>query len=159
MSVLAACGGGGGGGDDDYPSNNTVVVNSATTSTPTGSYRIDPTNGYADTETVSGGRVLEYAYSETSNFGVYVIFYRDDTNKYLVFFEDNSDLYVCHSGNVSTLELTELANGSPAGITACGGRLLIDASQHRVRASKVSIPGYTNTAAKVTLSANVSWSL
>lgn len=160
VSILAACGGGGGGGDgDSYPANDTVVVNTATTATPATTYKIDRTIGSTGTYVVSGGRVVETASTQTSDFEIEVSFFQGDSSKYVIFFDDDSGDYGCRSGNLSSSEFQELITDPIPDAPVCSGDVKIDAGAHRLRGSKVTIPNLDTPSNKVVLSANVSWTL
>jgi hypothetical protein len=161
LSTLVACGGGGGGGDDkvDFPANDTIVVNSATSATPASTYSVDRTAGDAGTEVATGGRIVEWAYTENSYFMIQVAFLQSEPGKFLLLFDDDSGDYVCRSNNLSNTELQILVGAPVIDVPVCSGEVRIDASAHRLRASKVTITDPSAPSNKVVVSANVSWSL
>lgn len=151
LSILAACGGG--GDSPNYPADGQIVINTATTSTPVGTYS---TAGARAEAYEYGPGLLEYFFFELEDFYTEVYFAPNDTRKYVIVFDDSSDDYGCRSAAVSE---TDLSNWDLPSLPVCASTLEIDAAKRNLRASNFTIKGLENPALKVTLSANISWTL
>lgn len=157
LGTLTACGGGE-LGNTNYPNDGDIVIEAATTGTPAGSYSINDDNvdSEADTFETSSGTV-EYGAFENNLFYLQIGFLQSNTSKYYVVFDDSSDDYACRSAALSQEELDGWENFGP--IPVCPSSLVIQADNHRVKASGFIINGLDDTDNQVKLGANVSWTL
>lgn len=159
LGALTACGGGGDGGVNNYPDDGEIIIEAATTSTPAGTYSIYDDNVYteADTFLTSSGTV-EYGYFENNLFAMEVAFLQSNSNKYYVVFDDASDDYVCRSAALSQVELNDWWDGTYS-TPVCPSSLTVQADNHRVKATGLTINGAEDPSKQVRLGANVSWTL